>query len=69
MARCRSCDKPIVWMWSQNNKMMPVDPKPRDDVGEVPANKKPKTDGKFDPDYMVSHFATCPQADQHRRKR
>jgi len=44
IARCRSCDKQVLWCITPKGKRMPVD-----------------RDG-------VSHFATCPAADQWRRK-
>jgi hypothetical protein len=44
IARCRSCDREILWCITQNKKRAPVN-----------------RDG-------TSHFASCPAADQWRRK-
>lgn len=81
MSTCRSCRREIEWVVvSKSGKNMPIDPFPRDD-GNIA--KLPTTDartgntlveyvmgggGLFDsrPLY-VSHFTTCPDADQHRR--
>ena len=66
---CRSCGAPIDWAVTAAGKRMPLDVERRDD-GNV----------TFDPDgtarvvpvgkgSRVSHFATCPNAQSHRRKR
>lgn len=56
---CRSCGAAIVWMKTATGKNMPVD---ADTV-------KPDGPSVFDPKVHTSHFATCPHAAQHRRKR
>lgn len=58
--RCRSCQKLIVWFRTKAGKRMPVDaettqPKDRED--------------QLDLQRHVSHFSTCPNADEHRRAR
>lgn len=58
--RCRSCDAPIVWFKTKAGKVMPVDesstyPTDREDQLDLTRHK--------------SHFATCPNANQHRRPR
>jgi len=75
MAECRSCGAKIIFVTTKQGKYMPCDPElvtaedcePEDilvsDDGEVfrVSNTDQKTQG------YVSHFATCPKADQHRR--
>lgn len=59
--RCKSCGAEIYWIKTKAGKDMPVD---ADSVD-------PTTQGKptiFDPTVMTSHFVTCPNADQHRKK-
>lgn len=59
---CRSCGTRITWVKTKNGKNMPVDyDKDFDDVGGCEVQE-------FDSDRMVSHFATCPNANEHRRK-
>lgn len=58
LTTCRSCGRCIVWLVTDKGRRMPVDPegvKPGETVYEH---------GRH-----VSHFATCPQADQWRKKR
>lgn len=73
--RCRSCRKPVLWAITQKGARIPVDPEPvpngnielRDDGnGEIRS-----TTVKPDPSVRkyVAHFATCPNANNHRRKR
>lgn len=78
LATCRSCGASIVWVVTSNLKKMPVDADPvalphgfrlteedDDDAGApiatfvaaVPAGER----------VWQSHFATCPNATQHRR--
>ena len=65
-SNCRSCGAEIVWAVTATGKRMPLDAKPekrvvlepRDVFGEIAEVK----------DTFVSHFATCPDADQHRRR-
>ncbi|MEY4760642.1 MAG: hypothetical protein RLZZ200_498 [Pseudomonadota bacterium] len=56
--RCRSCNAKIIWLKTAGGKNMPVD------EGTVEAG-----DYEFDSKRHKSHFATCAQADQHRRPR
>ncbi len=74
MARCRSCGAAIEWVLTDSGKSMPVDTQPRADGTLVLSTEndvlRARSPGLFDagkPRY-VSHFATCPQAAQHRRK-
>lgn len=69
-SNCGSCGAPIVWVLTQNRKRMPMDAEP---VKMPPGQYKlaSRDDGTIDA-YLVnrvwiSHFATCPNADQHRK--
>lgn len=53
---CRSCAAPIVWLKTASGKSMPVD------APSVQAG-----DTTFDASRHVTHFSTCPNADQHRK--
>lgn len=61
-SRCKSCQAEILWLKTKDGKDMPVD------AGsvELPLVGKPPV---FDRTIMTSHFATCPNAAQHRTKR
>lgn len=75
-AVCRSCGAAIRWERTVNDKPIPLDPEPRED-----GNLAIRDDGKvyhftegqgviaFDPGFplYVAHFATCPNASEHRR--
>jgi hypothetical protein len=70
---CRTCGAPIIWAVTQNGRRMPLDADPvasprgwftiegatasGDDLA-VAVPSRP---------IFVSHFATCPQAAEHRR--
>lgn len=56
--RCRSCNAEVYWIQTATGKKMPVDAAV--DGGVAPG---------LHPGQGVSHFATCPHADQHRRPR
>ena len=56
MSKCRSCGADIVWVKTQQGKNMPIDAET--DNGDT----------IFDHNVHRSHFATCPHADQHRRR-
>ena len=63
MAKCKSCEAEILWITTQNNKQHPVDAKP----------VKMWVPDRCGPTKMMmievyqSHFATCPDADAHRK--
>jgi hypothetical protein len=59
ITRCRSCNARIIWMKTAAEKNMPVDAdsvKPDDEEYDSAAGH-------------VSHFSTCPNANQHRKPR
>lgn len=83
MSTCRSCDREIEWVVvAKSGKNMPIDPFPVEG-GNIA--KLPTTDGATgnklveyvhaggmlmdERELYVSHFSTCPNADQHRRGR
>jgi hypothetical protein len=71
ISRCRSCNAAIIWAKTESGKTMPLDAEPAG-----------RPSGVFRIEYRngyahaisvagepvyVSHFATCPNAAQHRR--
>ena len=72
VCECRSCGAEILWGTTPRGSKMPVDADPspsgewllREDgsLEHAPA-------GYVSPDLYTSHFATCPNALQHRRPR
>lgn len=75
MSRCRSCNMPVNWVLTENGKRMPLDVNAYD--GEKPGGLFVVRDGvaiAVTPDtfpgepVFQSHFATCRDADQWRRR-
>lgn len=64
ISRCRSCDASIVWMITNTGSRMPVDADSVDESELEWFNGSPV----FDPQEHESDFATCPNANQHRRR-
>lgn len=58
-AECGSCRAPINWIVTKAGKRMPVDPRRLN----VTTAEGVTVSG------FTSHFATCPRAHEHRRKR
>jgi hypothetical protein len=58
IVRCSSCRARIIWLKTAGGKNMPVD-----------ADTVEPEDETFNGEKHVSHFATCPNANQHRRAR
>ena len=56
MSSCRSCRASIIWMKTVNGKNMPVN-----------WTEEAQGDKVFDHKKHVSHYATCPNAAQHRK--
>ena len=55
---CSSCGEYIVWVKTERGKWMPVD-----------ADSFEEGDERvFDSSKHISHFATCPHADEHRKQ-
>lgn len=54
---CRACNKEIVFLKTDSGKLIPVDKETTDSADEY-----------FDRDRHVTHFRTCPKANQFRKK-
>jgi hypothetical protein len=72
MAECRSCGAPITWAITDKRRRIPLDPEPNP-AGNIRldlthAHILTKGETYYGPRYM-SHFATCPNAAQHRKGR
>lgn len=76
MSTCKSCGASIVWALSTGGKRIPIDVEPSrdgnvrltfDDGASTERIARVVQKGSL-PDLHTSHFATCPQAAQHRRK-
>ena len=78
MSKCKSCGANIIFIQTLNGKLMPCDERPipyREDPngsmmlvtgdGRV---VKAKLDASSDLLGYVSHFATCPNANGHRKR-
>jgi hypothetical protein len=75
--KCKGCPKQIVWAVTERGKRMPVDPEPApggnvlltEQYGQLTAVvvKPHRAFGRTD--LHMSHFVTCPNADQLRRPR
>jgi hypothetical protein len=75
-SRCGSCQAPVIGALTVNGKFMPVDVEPVSDgnliliaTDPIPHVTVIKAGQTVDVPRYVSHFATCPHAAQHRRKR
>ncbi len=83
MSKCRSCGAEIIWVKLKSGKSHPCNPgywRYKEDggndrlitsdgrvvAGTIIIHPEPKEMGL--PKGMVSHFATCPNADKHRRR-
>lgn len=75
MATCRSCDAPILWARTPADRLMPLDATPSDRgnvelVDERPGQAPLAIVHPQPPflagDLYLSHFATCPNADDWR---
>ncbi len=79
LARCKSCGAPIWWATTTHGRPIPIDRKPAAD-GNVTLERVPGGElralvhagqsaalltGQM---RWRSHFASCPQASQHRRR-
>lgn len=81
-ARCGSCGEPIIWATTHAGRNMPLDARPSPEPTNLRAWRDPSgtlqvrdsdgigsTEAPPDAQYATSHFATCPNADAHRKKR
>jgi hypothetical protein len=73
-SKCRSCSASIVWMKTSKGKTIPVDTatiKERDLEFVFDQRAGARNDYRsplFNPRNHTAHFATCPDADKHRRR-
>ena len=80
--RCKACDAQILFIKTVKGKTMPVDAESRYFVpdtngkalyvladGSVMRGAEPREEDKDKHIGFISHFATCPAADQFRRPR
>ena len=78
MSRCRSCNALIEWVTMEGSgKSNPLDPEPVENgnveiyaegdklMGRVVTDT---ADRLFSPPLHLSHFATCPNAQEHRKR-
>lgn len=72
MSRCRSCAAEIIWAHTTAGKSIPLDALPvtggNIELVDGVAHVASQAVLSIDPMY-VSHFATCPDAAEHRSKR
>ncbi len=83
MTTCRSCGAPVLWAVTAAGKRIPLDPEPQPDGNVVIASEvHPRTSvecvhaevvparSAIHPDRLryQAHFASCPNAAQHRRR-
>lgn len=81
---CSTCGAQIVWCVSAAGRPIPMDPEPHEKGNRVIVLEAPDPDNRGHqilrsraPDLLLeagrplyrAHFATCPQADAHRRRR
>jgi hypothetical protein len=69
--RCRSCLAPIKWAKTIRDRRIPLDPNPSPDGNIELINGIAHVVGTSDNPAdirHISHFATCPHANKHRRK-
>jgi hypothetical protein len=73
--RCRSCDAPIFWGRTALGKPVPLDAEPVASAGRGQYAVSWPDDGRgvplaiHDAAIHLTHFATCPNAAEHRKRR
>lgn len=75
MSVCRTCGADIIWAETESGKRMPLDRAPVIPKGLFVLTARPGQEAPLassvassqTPALYQSHFATCPQADEHRR--
>lgn len=78
--KCKSCGASIVWIKTKKGRVMPCDPDPDmilviegkkitgiDKQGNTHVGYSGRLEGD-DVEVYISHFSTCPFADQHRKR-
>ena len=80
MSRCKSCTAEVFWARTASGKLIPIDADPVEGgnvhivtrrADGTPATVRVAIQDEPHPGYdtYVSHFATCPDAREHRSKR
>jgi hypothetical protein len=80
MSACRSCGAPVLWAVTDGGRRMPVDRDPAPAGNLVIADRHPDGTPHMtvvdpeqlllgDPPRYLSHFVTCPHANEHRKLR
>jgi hypothetical protein len=76
VARCASCEAPVIWVVTEKGKRMPIDAKPDPVNGRFRILKGDSVDFVKDSELeanvkplFASHFATCPDSASWRRSR
>lgn len=67
---CRSCGASIIWAQTAKGKDIPIDAEPAPDGNIALINGVAHVDSLFLKSAQMhykSHFATCPNASQHRK--
>jgi hypothetical protein len=67
VSRCRGCGAEILWTVTTTNKRMPLDAQPENRATLVERDADGTMVVKIVPTYLP-HWASCPQADDFRRK-
>lgn len=72
ISNCRSCGAAVLWAQTENGKVMPVDPAPHPDgnlvLTSIGGGFQVRVDKAAPGEKHRSHFVTCPNAEQHRRR-
>lgn len=70
---CKSCGAKIVWGKTVNGKSIPIDMYSLPESDKVLLIDRWNTGNNipliFNPQKHISHFATCPNSNQHRKKK
>lgn len=75
MSRCRSCNAEIIWAVTEKGKRVPLDAEPAErpsGLFRIEPQPRPGTEllavSVSGQKVYLSHFVTCPNADQHRKR-
>lgn len=71
MGRCKSCGAEIEWVRTTKGNNMPLDPIPvaGGNIEMLINGRAQVVEPDEDKIRSVSHFATCPEAQSHRRRK
>lgn len=73
MAKCKTCDREIIWVKTATSKALPLDARPvtvyqRTNLTQAGRHRAYFDDTGEEIKLYVSHFLTCPQAAAHSGK-